>query len=448
MSQPDLPSLNDELLERYERGELAGGARAAFEERLLTDPVLNRQLRRYRETLASLRLVNERRALQNKLRDFQARLDSEAAASPSLTVAPVAEMPAAVPAPVLAPVAEPQHPTMSVNRAESATTPAAAPAAATALPSRPAAPLRTLDRSLMRASWVNPIQQVWRAHRLTMGVAASVAILTVFSTLWLAAAWERNRQQSASGYALLRREVDKLKRTQKALIRDINATTPGTSVEQPEDSENGRTASFSGTGFALSANGYLVTSYHVVKDADSLLVEGGAQHRRFRATTVYRDEAHDLAILRITDRRFTTLGKLPYTFKKTDADLGERVYTLGYPREDVVYGEGALAARTGFEGDSAFYQVSVPVNPGNSGGPLLDDRGNLIGIISGRQLEIQSAAFAVKSTTLLKLLDNLPADDTATAKPLLPRANLLAGNRRPEQLRRLQDFVFVVKVYN
>ena len=179
-----------------------------------------------------------------------------------------------------------------------------------------------------------------------------------------------------------------------------------------------------------------------------MLVEGGALGRRFRAVTVYRDEAHDLAILRITDRKFSTLGKLPYTFKKADADLGERVYTLGYPREDVVYGEGALAARTGFEGDSAFYQVSVPVNPGNSGGPLLDDRGNLIGIISGRQLEIQSAAFAVKSTTLLRLLDNLPSDDTATAKPVLPRGNQLAGNRRPEQLRRLQDFVFMVKVYN
>ncbi len=439
MSYPDLPSLNDELLERYERGELTGGARAAFEERLLTDPALNRQLRRYRETVDSLRIVGERHDLRAKFRAFQAQLDHEAADAASVRAQPLATEPVAVPVAISA-VAEQPRPTMTLDRTLPTATAPVAEAA-------PAPGTLSFDRSLLRASWVNPIQQVWRAHRLTMGVAASVAILTAFSTLWLTAAWKRSQQQSAYGFALLRREVDKLKRTQTAIIRDINATTPGTTAEQP-DPDGGRAASFSGTGFALSANGYLVTSYHVVKDADSLLVEGGALHRRFRAVTVYRDEAHDLAILRITDRRFSTLGKLPYTFKKADADLGERVYTLGYPREDVVYGEGALASRTGFEGDSAFYQVSVPVNPGNSGGPLLDDRGNLIGIISGRQLDIQSAAFAVKSTTLLKLLDNLPADDTATAKPVLPRANQLAGNRRPEQIRRLQDFVFVVKVYN
>lgn len=444
MSTPETPSSSDELLERYERGELSGAARAAFEERLLTDPDLNRQLRRYRETVDALRLVGQRRDLRAQLRGFQVQLDHEAAqavratvpATPA-TVAPAAELAAA----------------QSVQAAEAAPTssqpaPAAAPVAPAAAPFAPTrATGRTLDRSLLRASWVNPVRQMWRAHRVTMGVAAMVAILTAFSTLWLTAAWKRSQQQSAYGFALLRREVDKLKRSQRAIIRDINASAPGTTAEQP-DEENGRAAAFSGTGFALSANGYLVTSYHVVKDADSVLVEGTGLPRRFKATLAYRDEAHDLAILRITDRRFTSLGKLPYTFKKSDADLGERVYTLGYPREDVVYGEGALAARTGFEGDSAFYQISVPVNPGNSGGPLLDDRGNLIGIISGRQLDIQSAAFAVKSTTLLSLLDKLPADDTATAKPVLPRANQLAGNRRPEQLRRLQDFVFVVKVYN
>ncbi len=424
MSYSEQPS-NDELLERYERGALIGAQRAAFEERLLTEPNLSRQLRAYRETVETLRLVGERRDLRAKLTSFQVTLDAE------------------MPAPVTA-----QSVTPAVTAAPRVV---AMPAPMTATPHNAAPPVPGtnigLDRSMMRASWVNPLRSVWRAHRITMGVAASVAILTAFSTLWLTAVWKRSQQQSAYGYALLRREVDRIKRTQTAIIRDINATTPGSASEQPEP-DGTRAASFSGTGFALSANGYLVTSYHVVKDADSLIVEGGADHQRLRATTVYRDEAHDLAILRITDRRFTTLGRLPYTFKKADADLGERVYTLGYPREDVVYGEGALASRTGFEGDSAFYQVSVPVNPGNSGGPLLDDRGNLIGIISGRQLDIQSAAFAVKSTTLLRLLDNLPADDTATAKPLLPRANQLSGNRRPEQIRRLQDFVFVVKVYN
>lgn len=413
MPQIELPS--DELLERYERGELSGAQRAAFEERLLTDPALGRRLRDYRETIAALQLVRERRALRAKLEGFHAKVDTK--------VAGVVSAPVAAAAPE---IAAPAPPVMTASVVNSA--PHAAPVAEP-----------SLDRSIMRASWINPARTFLRAHRITMGVAASVAILSAFSTLFLTSVWKNYQRQSSNGYALLRREVESIKRTQRAMLRDINATTAA--PEAP-------LAAFSGTGFALSSNGFLVTSYHVVKDADSLLVEGGPDHTRYRAMTVYRDELHDLAILRITDRRFKSLGKLPYTFKKADADLGERVYTLGYPREDVVYGEGALAARTGFEGDSAFYQVSVPVNPGNSGGPLLDDRGNMIGIISGRQLDIQSAAFAVKSSALLKLLERLPADDTATVKPQLPKANQLSGNRRPEQIRRLQDFVFVVKVYN
>ena len=208
---------------------------------------------------------------------------------------------------------------------------------------------------------------------------------------------------------------------------------------------------FSGTGFALTSEGYIVTSAHVIKDADSAkdadsLVIEGRDHKRYHAEMVYSDAKHDLAILRIKDARFTGFGKLPYTFKGGQADIGERVYTLGYPREDVVYGEGALSARSGFNGDTAYYQVSVPVNPGNSGGPLLDERGNLIGVLSSRQDDIQGAAFATKSSYLMHLVDSLK--DKQPAQPYhLPRTNQLAGSARAQQVKRLQDFVFVVKVY-
>ena len=176
-----------------------------------------------------------------------------------------------------------------------------------------------------------------------------------------------------------------------------------------------------------------------------MLIEG-RDRQRYHAEPVYSDVKHDLAILRITDKKFTGFGRLPYAIKSGQADLGERVFTLGYPREEVVYGEGSLSARSGFEGDTAFYQVSIPVNPGNSGGPLLDERGNLIGVVSGRQNDVQSAAFATKSSYLVRLVDSLDA-----AKPEapyhLPRFGHLAGSGRPQQLKKLQDYVFVVKVF-
>jgi len=91
--------------------------------------------------------------------------------------------------------------------------------------------------------------------------------------------------------------------------------------------------------------------------------------------------------------------------------------------------------------------VSIPVNPGNSGGPLLDGQGNLIGVLSGRQDDVQSAAFATKSSYLVRLVDSLKNKQT-TQPYHMPRANQLAGAARAQQVKRLQDFVFVVKVYD
>ncbi|WP_235941924.1 S1 family peptidase [Pontibacter fetidus] len=276
----------------------------------------------------------------------------------------------------------------------------------------------------------------WKRHAQTMAVAASVSLLSVFGTLWSVQQMKAPVQQQTAHYVELRREVDKLKKAQTAIINDINSTTKP--VPRP--------ARFSGTGFALSTNGYVVTSSHVVEGADSIMIENKSG-AKYKVSEVYRDQTHDLSILKIEDPAFAGFGKLPYTFKTTESDLGEMVYTLGYPREDVVFGEGSLSSKSGFEGDTTAYQVSIPLNPGNSGGPLLDDKGNLIGVISGKQAGQEGAAFAIKSAYLLQIINELPT--ATTLSPLaLPKKNTLAGISRPQQLKKLNDFVFVVKVYN
>ncbi|WP_439880159.1 S1C family serine protease [Pontibacter sp. MBLB2868] len=276
----------------------------------------------------------------------------------------------------------------------------------------------------------------WNRHKQTIAVAASVSLLSVFGTLWSVQQLKSPVQQQTARYVELRREVERLKKTQTAIINGINdAVKP---VPHP--------VAFSGTGFAISAAGYLVTSSHVVEGADSIMIENKAG-LKYKVNEVYRDEIHDLSILKISDPGFEGFAKLPYTFKTADSDLGERVFTLGYPREDVVFGEGSLSSSTGFEGDSTSYQISIPLNPGNSGGPLLDDKGNMIGVISGKQAGQEGAAFAVKSTYLLQMISELPA--STTLSPLaLPKKNTLTGISRPQQLKKLKDYVFVVKVYN
>ncbi|ALI98050.1 S1 family peptidase [Rufibacter tibetensis] len=282
-----------------------------------------------------------------------------------------------------------------------------------------------------------PVQIFMRRYAATMGVAATVAIVTVFSSLLGMEMWRSATKQQAARYVELRREMDDLKRKQNAILGSNTITPKAVSINPGQ---------FSGTGFVLTSDGYFVTSYHVIEGADSLMIEN-KNGIKYKVEEIYSDQVRDLALLRVTDTTFTGFGKLPYSFKQKESELGERVFTLGYPREDVVFGEGTLSSRSGVYGDTASYQISIPLNPGNSGGPLLDDRGNMIGVISGKMLGVDGAAFAVKSAYLLTLLDQLPEHRLPT--PIsLPKVNNLAGNARPQQLKKLQDYVYMVKVYN
>lgn len=278
------------------------------------------------------------------------------------------------------------------------------------------------------------------SHRFhfTWRVAMVAATVAVLVSLGGVLAWQNfySLNKTSANFRALRREVDKIKRSQTRMIEDLNVPA------KPE----GTPGVYGGTGFALSPNGYLITSYHVVKGGDSVYVEN-VNGERYKAKVVLNQAAYDLAVLKITDPSFTGWKNLPLSFRKRGADLGERIYTLGFPREDIVYGEGSIASQTGYDGDTAAYQVSIPVNPGNSGGPVLDEKGNVVGLISGKETETEGAAFAIKSDLILKAIEEAKAD-TAGQKIALPKSSGMAGLTRAQQVKRLRDFVFLVKVYN
>lgn len=276
----------------------------------------------------------------------------------------------------------------------------------------------------------------WKKHLPTMAVAASVALLTVIGTLLTMDYLRSVENRQFSYYRALKRDLDHIRQKQNSLSSAINLAPDVQPVR------------YSATGFMITSNGYLVTNYHVIEGADSVYVETKTDEIcRYKAKEVYSDKQRDLSILKITDPDFTSPVNLPFTFKIREADLGEPVYTLAFPREDMVYGEGSVSSRTGFEGDTMAYQISIPVNPGNSGGPLLDEKGNVIGVITGKNMAAESAAFAVKSEYLLSMLDSIPAD-SLTEPLLLPTKNQVKELRRPEQIKQLQHLVFNVKVYN
>jgi S1-C subfamily serine protease len=237
----------------------------------------------------------------------------------------------------------------------------------------------------------------------------------------------------------LSEKINKISKTTAQLNTKVNSlNNQHSSVLNP--------GNFRGTGFAISSDGYIVTDNHVIKDADSVYVQS-LDGKAYKAKVIYSEPATDIAVLAITDPSFKSLGPIPYSFKKAETDIGENVFTLGYPRDAMVLGPGFLTASTGYNNDTTQYQVSTPVNFGNSGGPLLDSRGNIIGIIDAKQTHVEGAAFAVKSDFLLKAIQDIPAD--SLKKPINTNTkNVLAILSRVQQIKKLQNFVFMVKVYN
>ncbi|MFC3198600.1 trypsin-like peptidase domain-containing protein [Parapedobacter deserti] len=280
------------------------------------------------------------------------------------------------------------------------------------------------------------IVALWNRFKINSLVAASVAIVAVFSTLWLSGYYQ-TIEKTTSNYSALRRDMNTVKRNvnaQNAVIRNIN-----------EKQKGGAASHFGATGFLVASNGYVVTNYHVVKGADSVHLQNTKGHS-YRADVIYIDPTHDLAMLRITDSAFQALKSIPYTFKETASDLGEDVYTIGFPRDEIVYGQGYLSSRTGYAGDTTAYQLSIPVNPGNSGGPVVDSRGQVIGIISGKQTGIDGVSFAIKTEALLKSISAIPPDSLEN-KLVINKKNMLNGLTRTEQVKRIQDYVYMVKVF-
>ena len=151
----------------------------------------------------------------------------------------------------------------------------------------------------------------------------------------------------------------------------------------------------------------------------------------------------DLAILKINDTGYKTITNLPYSIKRANSDLGEQFFTLGFPRNEIVYGEGYVSAKSGNDGDSTAYQLTVSANPGNSGGPVVNRNGEIIGIITAKDSKADGVVYATKSRNIFKLIDEIKKSDTATSIKT-PAGNGLKGVERTQQVKKMEEFVFMV----
>ena len=262
---------------------------------------------------------------------------------------------------------------------------------------------------------------------------AAVTILAVLGTLYFSN-WFSYKQH-IKAYTQLGNNMTVLTNYQK---------TAWDAIFNSEKSERSITA---GTGFAISSDGYIITSYHIVKDFDSIFVVNKNDSLvRYHADLVYQNEASDVAFLKITDPLFSTFGKIPYMIMNVPSNLGEYVYTLGFSKQDVVFGEGSISSLTGFNEDSSTIQISIPSNPGNSGGPLINNKGEVVGMLCAKNYDTEGATYAIKSELLLSLVDSLNTTMDSTSVTTSKR-NYLLNVERTKQITKIKSFVFRVEAY-
>lgn len=216
------------------------------------------------------------------------------------------------------------------------------------------------------------------------------------------------------------------------------------------DKSNSQTVSrWSGTGFAISSNGYIATNHHVIDGAKSIKIYGvnGDLQKSYNADVVISDKKNDLALLKIRDSKFKSLGNIPYGSKLKTADSGEDIFVLGYPLTKTMGNEikltnGIISSKTGFQGDVSLYQISAPVQPGNSGGPLFDNTGNLIGVVSSKHPDAQNVGYAIKLSNLNNLID------LVSERIALPGTNTIASLSLPNKVKSISKFVYLIAASN
>jgi S1-C subfamily serine protease len=201
-----------------------------------------------------------------------------------------------------------------------------------------------------------------------------------------------------------------------------------------------------GSGFFVTRDGYLVTNFHVVKDAEKIEVKYKARY--YKADVIDTDKIDDLALLKVDGGVFPALA----ISARDSVDLGQQVFTIGFPNIEMQglepkYTEGSISSLSGMQGDEKEYQISVPVQPGNSGGPLCDANGEVVGVVVARLNDMaamqisgvvpQNVNYAVKAQPARRLLQSVKGLDLIPAR----------GQRMTDPIKTVESAIAMILIY-
>lgn len=202
-----------------------------------------------------------------------------------------------------------------------------------------------------------------------------------------------------------------------------------------------------GSGFFVTDR-IIATNNHVIEDANSIkiVVKDGKEVKSYSAKVLIIDKTNDLALVSIVDKEFNGVKSIPYSFALDTKDVGSSIFTMGYPMSDILGGEikvtdGIISSKTGFQGDVVTYQITAPIQPGNSGGALFDKNGVLVGVINAGVRSAENVGYAIKTIYLKNLIEAAPIYIE------LPQGIDLREKELPDLIKILSPYVVFVEVY-
>jgi S1-C subfamily serine protease len=244
--------------------------------------------------------------------------------------------------------------------------------------------------------------------------------------------------------------VAKVKEVGVASVGDFAAVPPKPAIAKPvvataeepasPPQASSRTGNQTGTGFVISNNGHIVTNQHVVEGCVGDILGNLSGEASVKLRLVSSDETNDLALLQAPSP-FKDVA----TIRDKAIHPGDSVIAIGYPyhgllTSDFTVTTGIVSSLSGILNDTRFLQISAAVQPGNSGGPLLDNAGQVVGMVAAKLNALkfvkatgnipENINFAIKTGALRDFLDNsVVAYQTADAKSELKTPDIARNAR-------------------
>ncbi len=191
------------------------------------------------------------------------------------------------------------------------------------------------------------------------------------------------------------------------------------------------------TGFALDDKNILTCNHGITDDELVIFIKGinGDFNNKYEAYVVYTDKQLDLAVLRLVD---STIKLRNVAFAKAEGEksISEKVFVLGYPMstmmgDDIKLTDGLISSTSGIGGNLKEYQISAPIQPGNSGSPCFDNNGNFIGIVNSGIVLANNVGYTLKTKYIEGFLKDqninfeTEAEDKLSELPLVSKVKEL-----------------------